>query len=162
MTQVTSPTRASQPIPVRTMRPVMLAGLLAMVAAATIVLVLVLGDSGASETDSGAARAQSALRSDGGPERSSPVTRVGTRPTSGPLTIRAASPTPAVGPDESNIASSIARASATPVTGPDESAIASSIGGAAPTASAGPDEARVAAAVGGNSDARIPTSFGTR
>ena len=116
MSQVTQPTITS---PVHSRRAILLAGLLALIAAAAIVLVLALSDdSGVTEAGAGSAQAQPSLRSGGGPEETGVAASVGTRP--------------APGPDESSVATAV-----------------SPTGGTGLTASERPDESRVAASVSG-------------
>ena len=111
-----------------------IAALLAMVATATIALVLAID--GGSSTSSVAEQSQPAVRSDGGPNESSVAASVGSRPSTGPSESRIAASVggagavrPTGGPDESSVAASLSQSSQPRHPGPDEAATASAISG---------------------------------
>jgi len=111
-----------------------LAALLALIATATIALVMAID--GGSSTSSVAEQPQPALRSDGGPNESSVAASVGSRPSAGP--------------SESRVAASVGGASAVrPTGGPDESSVAASLSRSSQPRRAGPDEAATANAISG-------------
>ena len=92
MSQVTHPT-VSLPTQARSRKAVVLAGVLALLATAAVVIALVLANDDGSKASVAPANAQPALRSDGGPNESAVAAAIGSQPTAGP--------------DESSIASSI-------------------------------------------------------
>jgi hypothetical protein len=92
---------------------VALSALVALVAATVVVLVLMIDD-GASTASGRTAAPQAAIRSDGGPNESAVAASI--------------APRPAPIPSESTIAATVGSAS-TPSSGPDEAATAASIAG---------------------------------
>lgn len=113
MSQVSHPTISIR-TQLRAHQIAWLAALLALVATATVVLILAI-DGGQSTTNSVTGQPQPALRSDGGPNESSVAASVGSRPSTGP--------------SESRIAASIGGGTVRPTGGPDEAATAASISG---------------------------------
>ncbi len=130
MSQFSHPT-----IPVRSQiqahKVAWLAALLALVATATIALVLAID--GGSSTSSVAEQPQPAVRSDGGPNESSVAATVGSRPSTGP--------------SESTVAASVG---SRPSTGPSESTVAAARSTSPQKASSGPDESATGAALSGH------------
>jgi hypothetical protein len=105
-------------IPTRTRSAwaVLIAGLLALAAAAAIVLVLMIGnDATGDRTASAAGESQAITPPAGGPDESVVAAAVGERPSSGPQEshtaawVAAGSDQPTTGPDESRTAASISR-----------------------------------------------------
>ncbi len=92
MSQVTQP-RISLPTHLPRRSTAWIAGLLALVAVATVALVLALGGDSSQDAGSLGAQAQPSLRAGGGPEESGVAATLGSRP--------------AGGPDESSTAASI-------------------------------------------------------
>jgi hypothetical protein len=133
MSQVSHPTISIRS-QVQAHRVAWLAALLALVATATVVLILAI-DGDQSTTNSVTGQPQLAVRPDGGPNEAAVAASVGSRPSTGP--------------SESRIAASVGGAgTARPTGGPDESTVASSLS-KSPQAHAGPDEAATAAAISG-------------
>ncbi len=134
MSQFSHPT-----IPVRSQiqahKAAWLAALLALVATATIALVVAID--GGSSTSSVTERSQPAVRSDGGPNESAVAASVASRPS--------------IGPSESRIAAAVGGAGAVrPTGGPDESSVAASLSKSSQQTTGGPDEAATSAALSGH------------
>jgi hypothetical protein len=110
------------------------AAILALLATATIVLVLAI-DGDDTGTSSVATQSQPAVRSDGGPNESAVAASVGS--------------VPSTGSSESTVAASIGGGRTQPLGGPDESNVAASLSTSPRQASSGPDEAATASAVSG-------------
>ena len=83
MSQVTHP-RISLPTQLPRRSAALLAGLLALVAAAAVALVLALSGGFSADASPGGAQAQPTLRADGGPEESGVAATLGSRPSGGP------------------------------------------------------------------------------